>query len=184
LSLDSIQLSNKSNTISLVSYKLLSVLETLSMTADCFLYKTKYYNFVLFRAPDGLIVVTWFNHEKLTDSLFTKIELYKSHHTKNRQLTDLGACSRCANYDVTMYCDAKHDVTMRCLHQLIACISRSHWQIKEMTNSLLNIAISHINILPSVFIRICKIIFIPMFFFSTVLYIKFCAKICNYDKIS
>ena len=95
-----------------------------------------YYNSVLFRAPDWLIDVTWFNHKKLTDSLFPKIERYKPHYTKNRKLTDLGACSRCANYDVTMYCDAKHNVTMRCLHQLEACISRSHWQIKEMANSL------------------------------------------------
>jgi hypothetical protein len=98
-------------------------------------YTWNYHNFV-FRAPDWLIVVTWFNHKKLTDSLFPEIEPYKPHYTKNRKLTDLGACLRCVNYDVTMHCDAKHDVTMRCLHQLIVCISRSHWYIKEMANSL------------------------------------------------
>jgi hypothetical protein len=66
-----------------------------------------YYNFVLFRGPDWLIVVTWFNHKKLTDSLFPKIEHYRPHYTKNTKLTDLWASLCCAN----------HDVTMRCLHQ-------------------------------------------------------------------
>jgi hypothetical protein len=60
------------------------------------------YNFVLFRASVWLIVVTWFNHKKLADSLFPKTEHYIPHYTKNRKVTDLGACLRCASFDVSM----------------------------------------------------------------------------------
>jgi hypothetical protein len=42
-----------------------------------------YINFVLFRAPDWLIVVTWLNHKKMTDSLFPRIEPYKPRYLRN-----------------------------------------------------------------------------------------------------
>jgi hypothetical protein len=47
-----------------------------------------YYNFVLFRASDWLIVVTWFHYKKLAYSLFPRIEHYRPHYTKNTKLTD------------------------------------------------------------------------------------------------
>jgi hypothetical protein len=58
-----------------------------------------YYNFVLFRVPDWFIVFMWFNHKKLADLLFPRIEHYRPHYTKNWKLNDLGACLHCANYN-------------------------------------------------------------------------------------
>jgi hypothetical protein len=45
---------------------------------------------------------------------------------------------------------------MRYLHQLIACISRSHWQIKEMANFLFSTTIQTLQ--SAILITLCTLI--------------------------